>query len=185
MRKLAEAKAYIERRIKEIENELELLKIILILINQALSEKSFIPASTLSRQTVYPKDIEAEIPVEDLQEAKQIYTITSRTGEELAKIYVYDNKLIIKPSMIFHSNTPPFQAFFIKKILEGYKRRDMNRVASGEILEKEAFNYQIMEDEKGVIHEIRIMNYGDKQRLDEIRSALRWTLNKMLVRESS
>ena len=51
-------------------------------------------------------------------------------------------------------------------------------------MEGEALNYRVEEDERGVLKELVIENYGDKQRLFELRGAIRWTLNKMYEKEA-
>jgi hypothetical protein len=81
--------------------------------------------------------------------------------------------------MKFNVNTPPFQSFFINRILEGMKNKDKERVERGELASDEAIDYNV-DDEDGVIRKIVVNNYRDKERLDEIINTATWALARML-----
>jgi hypothetical protein len=109
------------------------------------------------------------------------HAVTSRDGKELARVVVYERGLVIKPLIDLPADSPPLRSFFVAKILEGYKRKDGEMVEAGELAEEEAFDYEVVE-EGGLVKEIRVVNYRERRRLDEIRSALRWTLQRVLER---
>jgi hypothetical protein len=81
--------------------------------------------------------------------------------------------------MKFNVNTPPFQSFFINRILEGMKNKDKERVERGELASDEVIDYNV-DDEDGVIRKIVVNNYRDKERLDEIINTAAWALARML-----
>lgn len=187
-RSLAELKKYLEERAESLERELRLVRTLIRLVDQSLSSQSFVRASELPPSP--PERAEAPPPppppppreTVDLESATQVLPVTSRTGELLAKIYVFPDKLVIRPEKPFHSSTSPFNPFFVRKVLEGFKRKAEDLVAQGAIRPEEAFDYNVVEED-GVIKEIVIRNYGGPDNLREIRSTLRWTLNKMAQRE--
>ena len=180
VKRLAEAKSYIQKRIDELESEVELLKLILSVIDTALSRESFTKAAELPREA--PREAPQAPPAEaDLGAQVSEAAVTSRDGRELARLVVYEKGLVIKPLMDLPVDSPPLRSFFIAKVLEGYKRKDEELVRAGEILEDEAFDYEVAE-EGGLVKEIIVRNYRERRRLDEIRSALRWTLNRVLER---
>ncbi|HDI31685.1 MAG TPA: hypothetical protein ENF80_02605 [Thermofilum sp.] len=175
---MAEAKAYLEKRLEELSKEVEMIRLLLKVINEALSQQSFMPASELQ------KPVEAEKKPEPLQgKLIESSVLTYRTGEELAAVEVYDtNLLVIRLIAKLSASTQPLQAFLVRKLLEPYRKKDEERVIKGEIDEDQAFRYEIIEKD-GLLKEIRIYNYGDRSRLLELKSAIRWTLSKMLEKE--
>ena len=180
VKRLAEAKSYIQKRIDELESEVELLKLILSVIDTALSRESFTKAAELPREAL--REAPQAPPAEaDLGAQVSEAAVTSRDGRELARLVVYEKGLVIKPLMDLPVDSPPLRSFFIAKVLEGYKRKDEELVKAGEIPEDEAFDYEVAE-EGGLVKEIIVRNYRERRRLDEIRSALRWTLNRVLER---
>jgi len=180
VKRLAEAKSYIQKRIDELESEVELLKLVLSVIDTALSRESFTKAAELPREA--PREVPQAPPAEaDLGAQVSEAAVTSRDGRELARLVVYEKGLVIKPLMDLPVDSPPLRSFFVAKVLEGYKRKDEELVRTGEIPEDEAFDYEVAE-EGGLVKEIIVRNYRERRRLDEIRSALRWTLNRVLER---
>ncbi|UNQ72808.1 hypothetical protein [Infirmifilum sp. NZ] len=185
-KRLAEVKEYLERRLEELRREETLLEEALRLVNQALSSTSFMRASELLQRT--PQATAAEARPAATAGAKaggtpleEALITSATTGEQLAKVIVYPESIEIVFTKEFSAGTPPFESFFVRKVLEGYKRKDEDLVARGEKLPDEVFEYEIVED-KGLLRKIIIRNYGDKRVANEIKSTLRWTLNKMLAR---
>lgn len=84
----------------------------------------------------------------------------------------------------FNVNTPPFKSFFLNRILEGMKTRDIEKVTRGEIQESESLNYQIEEKNGALIKSIMIRNYREKERLNEIFSTSTWVLTRMIEKNS-
>jgi len=174
VRALAEAKSFLEKRLKELESEAKAIRTLLLLVDQALGRESFVTAAELRKER---EEVVEEKPISE-------FSITSRSGELIAKMIVYKNRIVVRPHIELHTDTPPFRSFLIARTLEGYRKKDLRRVEEGEIMEGEALNYRVEEDERGVLKELVIENYGDKQRLFELRGAIRWTLNKMYEKEA-
>jgi hypothetical protein len=184
-KKLAEIKEFLERRLEELRHEEQLIEEMLNLVNQALSSASFIRASELVSRPQPAVEQQRQSPPVQKGEAIEESVITATpTGEHLARILVYPNIIEILFEKEFQSSTPPFESFFLRKVLEGFKRKAEDSVAKGEKAPDEIFDYEIIQD-KGVLKKIIIRNYGDKKVINEIKSTLRWTLNKMLSRSSS
>ncbi len=188
IKSLAEIKKYLEKRLEELQREEKLLREILKLVDSALSSQSFVKASELPKQLAEEarEDAQKSEALEKTaeEEPSQIFTVSSRFGEQLARIFVYPKMLVIKFSRTFHTSTQPFQAFFVRKVLEGFKRKDEDLIVQGLKTPDEKFDYKIVEED-GVLKEIVIYNYGSKDNVVEIKNTLRWTLNKMLQREGT
>jgi len=170
---LAEAKSFLERRLKELESEAKAIRTLLLLVDQALGRESFVTAAELRRGK---GEVAEEKPLSE-------FSITSRSGELIAKMIVYRSRIVVRPHVELHTDTPPFRSFLIARTLEGYRKKDLRRVEEGEITGNEALDYRVEEDERGILKELVIENYGDRQRLFELRGAIRWTLNKMYEKE--
>ena len=184
-KRLAELKQFLERRIEELRRELEALEEISRLVDAALSSASFVRASELAaRPQAPPAQPQRKTEAPPRQEAPlSEAVVTSRsTGEKLARVVVYPSRIEIVFLREFSASTPPFESFFVRKVLEGFKRRDEDLIVRGEKSPSEGFDYQIEED-GGVLRRILITNYGEKKVVDEIKSTLRWTLEKMVESE--
>lgn len=80
-------------------------------------------------------------------------------------------------------NTQPFKTFFLNRILEGMKARDIEKINRGEIQESESLNYQIEEKDGTLIKKIMISNYREKERLNEIFNTSTWVLTRMMEKD--
>lgn len=179
-KELAELKSYLERKLEELRQEEKLLETMIKLVNEALGSSSFVKASELVQKP--PEKAEQEKHVAKTVKEKPIgeSLITATfTGEKLARILVYPNRIEIVFLRDFNINTSPFQNFFVRRLLEGFKRQDEDLISRGEKSPDEIFTYNI-EEEGGTLKKITIENYGERDRAREIKSALRWTLNRMI-----
>ncbi|MFZ0514387.1 MAG: hypothetical protein WAM14_22475, partial [Candidatus Nitrosopolaris sp.] len=77
-------------------------------------------------------------------------------------------------------NTQPFKSFFLNRILEGMKARDVEKVNRGDIQESQSLDYQIEEKDGALIKRIMISNYREKERLNEIFNTSTWVLTRMM-----
>ncbi len=167
VKRLAELRDLLEKRIHNLESELEGLKIILEFVNEALLEKSFrrpeLPS--LSKETA-----KSETP-------PPTGTLKTLTGEILAEIYEDGNSLRIVLSKNFNVNTPPFRSFLVDRVLNKMREKDLRMVDEGGLLPDETFSYEIKMD-GDFIREIIMKNVAP-ERKRELKSAVRWTLEKM------
>ena len=169
IKKMAELKTYIENRIKELETELTNSRHILEIIDEELAEKSFkrleMPKPTLAIK---------------VKEPKTMIMLKASSGTPLVNMATDKSSISITPAegMIFDINTPPFQAFLIKKILDPMQTLDREAVSSGEIESEEAFSYNLILRDND-LKELIVKNYGDEKRLKELQTSIRWTFEKM------
>ncbi len=176
--KLMELRTYLENRLKEIEEESERLRVLAKLVEEVLVSRSFRVAETL--QLTPPSKREAPSPAADLEES---VPLTTANGVSLAAMVVAPSTVRIIPveEVEFRLQTPPFQSFFVARILESMRAKDEDAARKGEVLPENALSYDIV-TEGDVIKEVVVRNYGSETRLREIKSACRWTLEKMYER---
>jgi len=77
----------------------------------------------------------------------------------------------------FDIGTPPFKAFLVDKVLMRMHEIDQEAVRRGELMPDEALSFDI-KTEGNILREILVRNVTP-QRERELRSAIRWTLEKM------
>jgi hypothetical protein len=101
------------------------------------------------------------------------------SDESLAIIYVDKEALHVMPdeSKKFSVSTPPFQAFLVERVLAKMQDKDSELVRAGQLTQDKMFAYNIV-SEGDLIREIILKNV-DEERLKELKSSIRWTLEKM------
>lgn len=169
VKRIAELREWLGKQIADREDEIAKLKTTLAIIDNVLKQASFRPAVALSQ--LGGKET-------DYGEVRQLKT---KDNVVLANAYTAPNALTIVPVSEIKLNltTPPFQSFFLKRILEGMKEKDNERVSKGELNAHEIINYKI-EDDNGTIRKITIGNYREKERLNEIINTASWVFTRML-----
>jgi hypothetical protein len=102
----------------------------------------------------------------------------------LANAEISPDTVVIVPvsGINLNVNTPPFKSFFLNRILEGMKSKDVEKVSQGALGESDALNYRVEEggDGSGVIKQIVINKYREKDRLQEIFNTSAWVFTRML-----
>ena len=206
---LAEAKAALEKRLAELEREIDLLKLALSLIEELSRELpgaeraepptqpeaggveakggGEAPAARERRglETFLPERKKAEKKAkergEDLGRKLSEEVLKSREGRELAKLAVYERGLVVEPLVEVPSDSPPFLKFLVMKVLNGYRKADERAAKYGDIEPSEALDFAAFEEE-GLVKKLIVWNWRDKRRLEDIKGAARWALSRVLER---
>lgn len=97
----------------------------------------------------------------------------------MGDLYVAGDSLRVVPAKdkLFNVNTPPFKHFLVERVLTKMQERDGELVRSGELSPERIFCFDVFRD-GDVILEITVKNV-DSERLRELKSSIRWTLEKM------
>lgn len=180
IKKIAKLRSMLEKRLKETEEELEGLRALIEFTNSVLLEGSFKRAKLPEAVPSAPSEVEqptAAPPTEE--EEKTAVPIKTVTGEPLATLYAPEDSMQIVPAegKDFNVKTPPFTPFFLEGVLEKMRGKDREAVEKGEISPEKMFSYDVVVD-GDLIREINIKNVTPS-RSREIKSAIRWTLEKM------
>lgn len=117
--------------------------------------------------------------VESMEDDDQS-SVKSKNGTTLGSLRIEADEIVFEPvsGLIFNASIPPFQSFFIDRVLENMKTTDEERVARGESSPDDALNYEVVLEGERIVM-ISIRNYGGERRLREIHSSLRWAFDKM------
>ncbi len=192
IRRLIEVRVYLDERIRSLEDEVDKLKSLFKIVDEVIISKSFRTTEPITQpkpettqkasqptvKTAAPS-IEATIP-----QGEEI-PLKTQNGRLLANAYTTEEEMHIIPEkeLTLTVNTPPFQSFFVNRILESMRLRDQEDAASGAIPPSEVFEYHVVTEGES-IREITIRNYGSPKRLREIITTARWTLEKMNEKEA-
>lgn len=183
IKRAAETKQWVESKIFELEGEIERLRGVLVMLDTVLRKTSFQPAATIPKEAKPEEAAPPQpTPVVATAEFKEVRPLKrSKDGMLLANGYVSEASVALVPvsDVALKVSTPPFGSFFLNRILEGMKGKDLENVSAGRLKENEVLNYTV-EEENEVIKKIVINNYRDQSRLTEIFNTSVWTFARML-----
>jgi hypothetical protein len=188
LKALVNFKKKLEKRIEDLNAELEESQGLLESVNSVLLEKGF-KRGDIKEVKETPKDEEpptvhvtikeeqAEPPV--AAEPESVIPLKTMDDEPLAIIYVDKEALHVLPDETkkFSVSTPPFQPFLVERVLTKIQEKDRELVRTGQLTADKMFAYKIV-TEGDLIRELVLRNV-DEERLKELRSSIRWTLEKM------
>lgn len=193
MKRLITFKKRIEARIEDVEKEYKELQATLETVDSILLEKGF------KHPQISEKAAATETPQKETEEqgsiresgrqtqevTQSIGLLKSVTGEVLADMYVDGDTLHVVPAeeKCFNINTPPFNQFLLQRVLLKMQERDGELARSGQLDQSKILCFDITRD-GDVIREIAIRNF-DSDRLAELKSSIRWTLEKMYEKMKS
>jgi hypothetical protein len=174
---------YLETRIQTLNEEREKLQALYKIVDEVIISRSFRGAESLLKEP--PSETQPPEPIASTVEPIERVSLMTNRGVVLAEALIQPQNIRIIPvkDMSFNINTPPFQSFFVSRILESMKEKDNEAVRKGEILPEMALIFEIISADDDIIQEIKVTNYGDAQRLREIRNSCRWTFEKMFERK--
>jgi hypothetical protein len=180
IKKIAKLRALLEKRVEDMETELDGLKTLLGLIDSTLLKESFKRAE-ISKPVQSPQKQETPQtpPVKPQKKGIPLKTVT---GDLLAQIYTEKDliQIILAEDKNFDANTPPFKSFFVERVLTKMQEKDREDASKGKLDPEKTLSYDIKQD-GNTLKEIAIRNLRS-ERLRELKSSIRWTLEKMYER---
>jgi len=184
IKKFVAFKKKLEKRVKMLESELNELQLMLETVNSILLEKGFKHAKiakTPVTAEVSPMKEEAvvELPTQPSTTYEKVIPLKTVTGEHLAILHTNQDSLriVLAEDKDFNINTPPFTQFLVERVLAKMQEKDSELAKAGQLTPDKIFSYNIVQ-EGDKIHEIMVKNF-DANRLRELKSSIRWTLEKM------
>jgi len=181
-------KKRLEDQLDRLNAEAKELQAALDTVNTILLEKGFkrgdikdAPATPapVPKEVVLPKQATETPKQETPNETETVIPLKTMTEEPLALMYFEKQQIHVMPdeSKKFSVNTPPFSNFLVEKVFAKMQEKDKELVRLGQLTTDKMFSYNIVR-EGDLIREIIIKNV-DEERLKELKSSIRWTLEKM------
>ena len=188
MKSLIAFKKRLEEQLEKLTAETKEAEAALDTVNSILLDKGFkrgdikeVPEAPVPKEVILPKQ-EPEAPkpaVQHMPEPESVIPLKTMTDEPLALIYFDKQAMHVLPdeSKNFSVNTPPFGNFLVERVFAKMQEKDSELVRLGQLTADKMFSYNIVR-EGDLIREIIIRNVDD-ERLKELKSSIRWTLDKM------
>jgi len=201
MKAMIAFKKRLEDQLDKLTTEANEVQATLDAVNQILLEKGFKRGDIKEIQTQAPPAMPKEVALPKTQPEQpkpqpsapatplppmplapqETETIMLKTmaEEPLALMHIDKNVVHIMPdeSKNFSVETPPFSNFLVEKVFSKIQEKDKELVRLGQLTPDKMFSYNIVR-EADQIREIIIKNV-DEERLKELKSSIRWTLEKM------
>ncbi len=183
IKKIVAFKKKVEKKIEELESEFKEMQAMLEAVNTLLLEKGFkraeISKTAVAAEVSKPKE-EAIVKSSPLPvEHENIVPLKTVAGEPLANLYLDDDfvRIVLAEDKDFNINTPPFTQFLIERVLAKMQEKDNELAGTGQLEPDKILSYNIVR-EGDTVREILIRNFS-ADRLRELKSSIRWTLEKM------
>jgi hypothetical protein len=190
MKAIVAFKKKLEKKIEELDSEIKELQSTLETVNSILLDKGFKRGDikemqSATKETVLPKEVIEKVSekptalAQPTSESESVIPLRTLDDEPLAIIYVDKQSLHVLPDerKNFSIDTPPFSHFLVERVLTKMQEKDNELVRMGQLKPEKMFAYNIVH-EGDLIREIVIRNV-DEERLRELKSSIRWTLEKM------
>ena len=176
IKKLVNFRSQLEKRIEEVKQELESLQGLMEILDIILLEKGF---KRPEPSKVEIPSVKEEVKPKILEEYKVEIPMKTVTGEKLATMYVGEDfvHVVMEKDKQFRDYIPPFRQFLIERVFLKMQEKDREAARQGEITPDKIFSYSIVK-EGDVIKEIIIRNVNE-ERIRDLKSSIRWTLEKM------
>jgi hypothetical protein len=177
IKRLADFRQRLEKRIEETSAELEELLGLLEFADAILLEKGFKRAEVA--EPAEPVAKSAAPSVAPVVEYESVVPLKTVTGDLLANLYTGRDSLrvILADNKKFNVNTPPFMQFLVERVFIKMQDKDRQAVASGELEPDKMLSFKILQD-GNILKEIQVEKISE-DRLRELKSSVRWTLEKM------
>ncbi len=195
MKALVAFKERLEEQLEKLDAETKEFQAMLDAVNSILLEKGFkrgdlkqappepapteIPVVVVTPEKPAEQTAETKPVAPPVQDAESVIPLKTLDDEPLAIIYVDKQSMHVLPDerKNFNVNTPPFSHFLVERVLAKMQEKDNELVRMGQLTPEKMFAYNIVR-EGDLIREIVIRNV-DEERLKELKSSIRWTLEKM------
>jgi len=208
MKAMIAFKKRLEDQLEKLNTEIQEVQATLDAVNTIVLEKGFkrgdlkeihsTQPPTMPKEVVLPKPTEQPTPTPApapaptssvatatvpgpaiVTETETVIPLKTMAEEPLALMYFEKQQIHVMPdeSKNFSVNTQPFTTFLVEKVFAKMQEKDKEFVRLGQMTPDRMFSYNIIREGE-YIKEIIIKNV-DEERLKELKSSVRWTLEKM------
>jgi hypothetical protein len=191
VKRLVEIKETLEKRVQRLESSLKDSQDLLETVNSLLLQKGF-KHPEISKDALKPQEPEKTVAPEPspmvenpVGTPESVIPLRAASGELLAILHSTEDSLRVLPAedKSFDVNTPPFTQFLVERVLMKMQERDAEMARSGGLTADKIFSFNIVR-EGDTVREIIVKNV-DEERLRELKSSIRWTLEKMYEKMQS
>lgn len=209
VKRAAEIREWLESEIEELEAKTSKYRDMLTLVDGVLRKSSFVPATELRNKAEKVSEISQPKTTRHVSSAILGRQSSSRTSQNvpapkasdssneqvrqlrrskdgmiLANAQIDNETISITPEsgVKLLKTTPPFESFFVNRILKGFEAKDKELSSSGKLDAQQVLSFDV-EESDGMISKVKIRNYRDKNRLNEILNTISWAFARMLEKK--
>ena len=182
---IVELREKLQERLEQLRQEVDMTTLNIDALDAALTQSSFTRASEYTpppkaepeppKAEPEPPKAEPEPAVSSTDDASPIMVNDSAIGG----ISTSPDKITIKLYVPVSAKTPPFETFFISRIIGGMMDKDAVEVEGGRLSKDSAIRYEL-KTQDDILDQIIIYNYRLEERVREVSSTIRWALSRML-----
>ncbi len=196
---IAELREKLQERLEQLRQEIDMTILNIDALDAALTQSSFTRASEYTpppkaepeppKAEPEPPKAEPEPPKAEPEPPKAEPEPTVSSTDDVSTIMMNDSaiggistsadKITIKLYVPVSAKTPPFETFFISRIIGGMMTKDAVEVEGGRLSKDLAIRYEL-KTQDDTLDQIIIYNYRLEARAREINSTIRWALSRML-----
>jgi light-regulated signal transduction histidine kinase (bacteriophytochrome) len=126
----------------------------------------------------------SDSPRSQTTEFKELHRVRDNLLLAKAEFTTHFVDIVPAENILLNTTTAPFRSFFLGRILDGMKVKDEEKARNLQINESESLTYTVEENENNIIRKIRINNYREKERLNEIFNTCAWVFSRMIEKGS-
>ncbi len=196
---IVELREKLQERLEQLRQEVDMTILNIDALDATLTQSSFTRASEYTpppkaepeppKAEPEPPKAEPEPPKAEPEPPKAEPEPTVSSTDDVSPIMVNDSaiggistsadKITIKLYVPVSAKTPPFETFFISRIIGGMMDKDAVEVEGGRLSQDSAIRYELKTPDD-TLDQIIIYNYRLEARAREINSTIRWALSRML-----
>ena len=182
---IAELREKLQERLEQLRQEIDMTTLNIDALDAALTQSSFTRASEYTpppKAEPEPPKAEPEPPKaepEPIVSSTDDVSIIMVNDSAIGGISTSTDKITIKLYVPVSAKTPPFETFFISRIIGGMMTKDAVEVEGGRLSKDLAIRYEL-KTQDDTLDQIIIYNYRLEARAREINSTIRWALSRML-----
>lgn len=164
-----------------LKEELKDIQLNITALDAALARSSFTKASEYSVDDAPRQDSAMPEPEESEPPTPKPESVQIQMGDDtIGNIRTYPDRIVVDldDTVNVTKQTPPFESFFLGRIIGGMRKKDEDMIKSGDLDDEEIISCHV-ETHGSRMRAITISNYRTEERAQEITSTVRWVLNRM------
>lgn len=181
VRNIVALREKLQARAASLEEELEDVRLNITALDTALARSSFTKASEYAVDDTPQPDPVIPEQKQTIPPAPKPESVQIQIGDDtIGSIRTYPDRIVVdlEDTISVTKQTPPFESFFVNRIIGGMRKKDEEEVKSGNLKADEKISCDV-ETDGGRIRAITISNYRTEERAQEISNTVRWVLNRM------
>ncbi len=179
---IAKIKLRLERERNRLRNRLSELDSLIQIVDEKLKKISFTTAEELLEEKEAEESEEVPKAVETFPKEEVLgrrIELLKVGGEDALTAMITPEALMLRINPMFSIQFNSRPVNYVLKTLDSYIEEDLTRIQRGDLVSDDKLVYTI-EEEEGLLRELKIMNYRSEDRMRDIMGKARWAVKTMI-----